>query len=333
MFLFRKDRSISVSAVVVAAAAVLLVAVQEGSNVANGWVPEPRNRNRNRNNNSCSRSPDPPTALLATETTTLEVCLSPGCVADGADGVLLKLEALAASCNSDTNGNNIAVTQGVCCSLCSSGPVAREPSSGKKHRKLNSNKKILDLLSLDSKNLNPHQEAVLEGIDLCLRGDQELQRKKYKQALQHYQTGLGRGMNAAIALGSSGGDGDDDDKLNDTQFRASLQWVVKALCSEATAKLQTRDADGAVFSAGTAYQLSLNRSSESLEVLQEAYQAIGDETKEREALEALFALYSAQEAEEASKPRARKKRKNPMEANKRRTLGFRLSKLGGTLPA
>lgn len=286
------------------------------------------------------------TSLLATttgttenDTTVIEVCLSPGCVADGADGVLLKLRALSASC-----GGNVDVAPGVCCSLCGNGPIAQEPATGKKHRKLTSNQKILGLLSLDSSDLDPNQAAVLEGIDAFLRGEEDLKRKNYKGALQQYAKGLETGMTAAIALGASSSNkytnDTDNDEDNDedniamgttTSGSASLQWVIQALCGEATAKLNTKDTDGAVLSSGTAYQLSNKTSARALEVLQEAYQTRGDDRLELEALEALFVRYEAQEKEEASIPRARRKRRTPMEANKRRTLGFRLSSLQSSL--
>ena len=253
------------------------------------------------------------------------MCLSPGCVADGAEGVLLKLQALAPSCAATTTieeNTNIVVARGVCCKLCAYGPAARDRMTGRKHRKLaDSNQKIVALLSLDAGiTMDPNQEAVLEAIDLCLKGDADLQRKKYKGAIQHYAKGIQRGMNAAITLNSS------NDNDNDT---SALQWVVQALCNEATAKLHTKDTDGTIISAQTAYMLSQKRSSKSLEALQEAYQTRGDDTNERMVLKALFALYEQQEQDEAASniPKARRKRPDPMEANKRRNLGFRLSKL------
>lgn len=210
------------------------------------------------------------------------------------------------------------ITQGVCCSLCGNGPVARDPVSGKKHRKITTNKKIVDLLEIE--NLDPNQEAVLEGIDLCLQGHQELKRKNYKGAAQHYAKAIETGMAAAIALGS-----------NDDNSIVALEWVIQALCNEGICKLKTADVDGAIVSAGTAYQLSLKTSSDSLEVLQEAYGAKKEARKELEALQALFILYEQQEeAQKGLKP-ARRKRITPMEANKRRTLGFRLSQLEATV--
>ncbi len=250
------------------------------------------------------------TSLYA-ETKTLEVCLSPGCVADGAETALLKLKSLCSRTDMD-------ITQGVCCSLCGNGPVARDPVSGKKHRKITTNKKIVDLLEIE--NLDPNQEAVLEGIDLCLQGHQELKRKNYKGAAQHYAKAIETGMAAAIALGS-----------NDDNSIVALEWVIQALCNEGICKLKTADVDGAIVSAGTAYQLSLKTSSDSLEVLQEAYGAKKEARKELEALQALFILYEQQEeAQKGLKP-ARRKRITPMEANKRRTLGFRLSQLEATV--
>jgi hypothetical protein len=258
-------------------------------------------------------------------------------VADGAEGVLLKLQALAPSCAAATTieeNSNIVVARGVCCKLCAYGPAARDRLTGRKHRKLaDSNQKIVALLSLDAgTTMDPNQEAVLEGIDMCLKGDADLQRKNYKGAIQHYAKGIQRGMNAAIALNSIITNDSNDDTNTNTNTNndtSALQWVVRALCNEATAKLHTKDTDGTIISAQTAYMLSQKRSSESLEALQEAYQTRGDDTNERMVLEALFALYEQQEQDEAASnvPRARRKRPDPMEANKRRNLGFRLTKL------
>lgn len=111
----------------------------------------------------------------------------------------------------------------------------------------------------------------------------------------------------------------------------ALEWVVKALSNEGTCKVKMNDMDGAIVSAGTAYQLSQKRSSESLEVLQEAYQAKKQTSEEFEALQALFQLYKEEEeAQKGLKP-ARRKKVTPMEQNKRRSLEFRLSQLEATV--
>jgi len=255
---------------------------------------------------------------------TLEVCFSPGCVADGAEGVLTKLSAL--SCNDES----IVVAKGVCCSLCGNGPVAIEPSTGKKHRRLTSNQKLLELLRLDADKVTPSQTAVLEGIDLCLKGDAELSRNNYKGALQHYATGIGRGMAAAIELSGDSSNENSDDNV-DNGDNQSLDWVVRALSSEATCKLRTGDVEGAIVSAGTAHQLSQKRSQGALEVLQEAYQTQGDDRNELAALETLTALYEEQAQAEAGLPLRKRKRLTVMEENQRRNLGFRLSSLRAKL--
>jgi hypothetical protein len=251
---------------------------------------------------------------------TLEVCFSPGCVADGAEGVLTKLSAL--TCNNES----IVVARGVCCSLCGNGPVAIEPSTGKKHRRLNSNQKLLELLRLDADKVTPSQTAVLEGIDQCLRGDVELSRNNYKGALQHYANGIGNGMAAAIELSGDSSNENSDDHIDNTNNQ-SLDWVIRALSSEATCKLRTGDVEGAIVSAGTAHQLSQKRSQGALEVLQEVYQSQGDDRNELAALEALTALYEEQAQAEAGLPPRKRKRLTVMEENQRRNLGFRLSTL------
>lgn len=77
--------------------------------------------------------------------------------------------------------------------------------------------------------------------------------------------------------------------------------------------------------------MSKKKSSESLEVLQEVYESIKEENKELEALEALFLLYEQQEEEDKVKPMRLRKRLSPTELGKRRSLGFRLSKLQTSL--
>ena len=255
-------------------------------------------------------------AAAATATTkVLEVCLSPGCLADGAEGLMLKLKALAAP------NSGCEIAPGVCCSLCGNGPVAIDPSTGKKHRRITTDDKILGLLfggGGGGDESDPRRSAILEGVNACLEGDEDLRRNNHRGAIRHYARGLAAGMNPAIELASGGA--------------SSLEWVVHALCGEAEAKLGTSDTEGAVLSAGTAYQLSGKTSMKSLEVLREAYETKGDDPrKELEVLEALTGLYEDEEERQAKLPRPKRKRLSPMEANKRRTLGFRLDTLRSTL--
>ncbi len=302
--------------------AVLLYIAIEKPKITAGWIASkhtilPKGRLNLRSNDMKRRNPTTERFSAAADddessTKTLDVCMSPGCVADGAETTLLKLRALSSSCEESTT-----ISRGVCCSLCGNGPVAMDQGSGKKHRKITNNQKILDLLGIDSKNLDPNQAAILEGIDLCLKGDQDFQRRNYKGASQSYAQGIEKGMTAAIAVG-----GDDP---------VALEWVVKALCNEGTCKVKTADMDGAILSAGTAYQLSQKRSAESLEVLQEAYQAKKQTKEELEALQALFCLYQEEEETQKGLKPARRKRVTPMEANKRRSLEFRLTQLEATV--
>ena len=298
------------------ASAVLALLVLEQVKVTTGWMLQ--RQHHNHPSSVCKRSETASTLLFVataadeqpvTATKTLEVCVSPGCVADGAETALLKLQALASS--------DVAITRGVCCSLCGNGPITRDPESGKKHRKITTNQKILQLLELED-NRDPNQEAVLEGIDLCLKGDQDLQRRNYKGASQNYAKGMERGMSAAIVLGG------------DTN-PVALEWVIKALCNEGTCKLKLNDIEGAILSAGTAYQLSQQKSSESLEVLQEAYQSTKQSQEELQALCSLFRLYKEQEEAQKGLRPARRKRISPMEANQRRSLEFRLQQLEATV--
>ena len=303
--------------------------------VVDAWtLPKPSSvpgsfRNRIIDIALCATNPNSvPSLEQQDETAVLEVCLSPGCLADGAEKVLLKLEALAScgSSSSPTPGSAIVgceIKEGVCCSLCGNGPVAIDASTGKKHRKLSSNQKILDLLLGRDNNTPSAGNDLLEGIDLCLEGEQDLQCNNYKGAIEHCAEGIERGTNAAIALG--GAYTDDEAKV------PSPRWVVDAHCNEATARLRTGDTERAIASAQNAYNLSQASSAKALEILAEAYQTSGQEVEELESLEALFVLYELQQ-QKATTPKARRRnRSNRMEENNRRTLGFRLAKLQATL--
>jgi len=149
-----------------------------------------------------------------TTTTTLEVCTSPGCVADGADEAIIKLQALTSMSSSSSSSldysfrdNNIVVVKsGVCCSLCGNGPIVIDTNSGKIHRKvLSSDKKILEVVvSLNDENenkinVNINKALLLDGINLCFSGDKALKSKDYADAIEKYSNGIDIGMeNPAI---------------------------------------------------------------------------------------------------------------------------------------
>lgn len=257
--------------------------------------------------------------------TTLEVCLSPGCKADGAERTLLKLQALATE--------DVLVVPGVCCSLCGNGPIVMDTTTQKKYRKVVSSSiesnKILEVLLLtkqdddddtasSSTTLDPDRAAVLEGFNLVVEGDAALEQKKYSQAIEKYDTAMVTGLEAALTLEKRRREASVSTSESLLVPPQGLVWVIQAKCNEARAKLALNDSEGAMIDAESAFQLSRNTYAPSLQLLQEACQAKGDGVGELEALQALFDL------PEPSKMTA-------MEANKRRSLSFRLSKLQATI--
>mmetsp|Transcript_4142 Transcript_4142/g.4269 ORF Transcript_4142/g.4269 Transcript_4142/m.4269 type:complete len:387 (+) Transcript_4142:1488-2648(+) len=254
-----------------------------------------------------------------TTTTTLEVCTSPGCVADGADEAIIKLQALTSMSSSSSldysfrDNNIVVVKSGVCCSLCGNGPIVIDTNSGKIHRKvLSSDKKILEVvLSLNDENeneinVNINKALLLDGINLCFNGDKALKSKDYAGAIEKYSNGIDIGMEnpAIISLineqqqqnnnQEESNGGNDDEESNDdntTKMKeqrkerqrltnnSGLNWLINAHSNQARSRLQSRDIDGAIATAELGYKLSMETSIESSMILQEAYQQRSSTTR------------------------------------------------------
>jgi tetratricopeptide (TPR) repeat protein len=240
------------------------------------------------------------TSLL--DANTYEVCLSPGCIADGAEATLLKLQALSPS--------GIIVKEGGCCSLCGNGPVVLDEANNKKYRKV-SEKKLLDIL-FGEEDLNPQQEAVLKAFNLVADANDATDRNDYEGAVKLYEEAIDVGMQPALQLqGKRSGVTEEELKSSPP---SGLRWLIKARKNEATAKLNVGDSDGAIIAAQSACELSQNASPDCLMLLHECYSSKGDVDGELKALRALFDL---PEPEKIS----------TTQANQRRTQGFRMAKL------
>ena len=231
----------------------------------------------------------------ASKNVSFQVCLSPGCLADGARQTLDKLQALAP--------HNLDISAGTCESLCGNGPIVSQLSEKKKvtHRRV-SGDALLDLLSdyaIDPK--------LLEGYELVSQAQEWFLKKEYSQAMSLYEKGIRMALEPAKALlhlDPQEGDG----------MPKRVEWLVRAYRQEAESRLQLGDHDGALVAAKAACNLSNNADAASLEVLASVCQAGKNVRGELEALQALFAL-----PEDAKMSRE--------VANRRRTLGFRLAKL------
>lgn len=223
-----------------------------------------------------------------------QVCLSPGCVADGAHKTLDKLRAVAPS--------HAEINAGTCESLCGNGPIVSQVSGEKKkiiHRRI-SGDALLALLTDYA--VDP---ALLEGYDLVSQAQDYFRKKKYQEAILLYEKGIRIALEPARDLLET----DEHDEMP-KQF----DWLVRAYREEAEAKLQVNDAQGSLVSARAACDLSNNGDAPSLDMLATICQALSDANEELNALQAYFAL-----PEDPNMPRE--------VANRRRTLGFRLAKL------
>lgn len=138
----------------------------------------------------------PPNIGDIMDVVTFDVCLSPGCMADGAAATIVKLRALAPP--------NIVVRKGSCSSACGNGPIvirkslATKGETGQTYRKITGDK-ILQLLSNegeDAANANSRikaftiDERLAQGYDLTVLADHafslhnyELSRDLYAQAI------------------------------------------------------------------------------------------------------------------------------------------------------
>jgi tetratricopeptide (TPR) repeat protein len=303
---------------------------------------------------SSSSSSSSSTTTTASAIMNLEVCMSPGCIADGANEALLKLQALSSTSKSSTltgtgtgTGTDaaIVVQPGVCCSLCGNGPVVFDKSNNKKYRNvLSSNTKILDIILSSSflddddngndngNDYRNNMNKILDGINICFDGDEALKAKDYIGAIEKYSMAIDIGMNNPIIINSLIKKQQDDTTTTKT---AALNWLINAHCNKAKSLLVIKDIDGAIISAEKASELSLQTSIESFIILQDAYQKRNsnkgennDTVRELHVLQSLFDLL---ELHDSSQPVSKKKKSKPiMDVNKRRTLGFRLTKLQQT---
>ena len=239
-----------------------------------------------------------PLLLAACSKNLFQVCLSPGCAADGAQETLDKLQALAPP--------EVEICAGTCESLCGSGPVVSFHGQDNKkviHKRV-SGKALLDLL-LSQYPIHP---SLLDGYELVAQAKQYFLKKDYLKAILLYEQGI------QLALVPS------KERFQDDKTRDGMRWLVRAYAQEAEARLSVAHFKGALASAQAACDLSNHVDSYSLEVLANICQVCKDARGELEALQSLFAL-----PQDPNIPRD--------VTNRRRTLGFRLQKLERELGA
>ena len=250
------------------------------------------------------------------------VCLSPGCISDGAQATLERLQALAPP--------NVRVQEGGCISACGNGPVVTESSLAdqklsKVHRRVKGTK-ARDLL-LEASNLRDDgdREAsiftatpanVIEGYDLVIQADAEFEKKNYKEAARLYEEAIALSFAPALELQRL------REKLQpkessstQTRLPVELEWLVRARRNEAQCLLDLGKTEDAILAAQSACNISRNTSFEAFQLLAEIYRSKDDAKRELQALQTMFALPVEED------------KLSMQQKNQRRVLGFRLASL------
>ena len=247
--------------------------------------------------------------LLAASSKTdvsFQVCLSPGCIADGAHQTLAKLQALAPP--------GVEIGKGTCESLCGKGPIVTQPVGYKNkviHRRI-SGDALLDLLSNSIEyEMDP---ALVQGYELVAQAQECFLKKEYEKAISLYKEGIGMALDPAERLVQS------EEQQEGGGLPPRLEWLVRAYCEQAEAHLAVKGVTDALVAAQEACDLSNNADALSLETLAQVCQVSNNAQGELKALQSLFAL--------PDDPKM-----SLDVANRRRTLGFRLAKLERELNA
>jgi hypothetical protein len=250
--------------------------------------------------------------------TRYEVCLSPGCVADGAVATLHKLQAFAPP------GDEVVT--GACCSLCGNGPIVmtcQQPttpaaSATTKHRRIKGNK-LLSMILQQGHDESVVSKSLVEAYEKYELAGEAMKAKDYETAVRLFGDATRLGYSSAIDLQETR-KAIGVENISSNGIPVALLWLVDLRNKEALAKLELGDWEGALASADSACELASGQDMGSLEVLAQIQQARGDSKAERHALTKLVALMDDRTT------------LSVQEANRLRQLGFRLQKLEREVP-
>ena len=287
--------------------------------------------NNNDTNPSSRRILDP--AAVVKPPIQLEVCLSPGCVADGSLKTIKKCIALAPP-------NTFIIQKGGCVSACGNGPVIREdekfihkrvkdvlPLMEELISKNSSSSNIRNLKRDDNDNEDDDDDDgesmiprdLIDGYEIAMNAETSFQKSDYEEAIILYQKGIDTAIECALEISKeynnnndTNGDNRKDIEVKDTP--PNLEWIVDAYCDLSTAQMHIKDYVGSLDAATNACSLSRESDPKCLELLAQIYQLRNESEQERKALTKLFAI-----TVEGELPRD--------VSNRRRSQRFRLEKL------
>lgn len=268
----------------------------------------------------------------------LEVCTSPGCVADGARSTLAKLRALAPPPQSDSG---VAVKEGRCASACGSGPVVIETGGGIERNddgtdasttadarvvhKWIQDEALIKLLEGDSGDVDGSDgdgeigfqisKDIVKGFELYEQANDmvKLTRRHTAETGELYQQAIDIAADAVLLTMTMVPDDNADFMLP-----PNVEWVVDCYRQLATSKLAAFDRDGALEAAQKACDITRSKDIASLEVMAEVCKARLDNEGELGALRRIFELDEKNKSGEEVRRDV---------ALRRREQGFRLASL------
>ena len=233
----------------------------------------------------------------------LEVCLSPGCVADGASEALCRLRALAPL-------DSFSVEPGKCASACGAGPVVIEPSDKANvptivHKNVKG-VALVKLLEADGVEVDP---KIVDGYELAMQGKAAMTEKDNKKAARLLEEGISTAFDSVAGQSSEAATAECS-----AAVAPHAEWILAAYCNLAAVRLKISDKYGALEAAHNACELSRSIDPLSLETMAEVCAAKKDDVGELDALRKIFAL-----PQEDDPPRD--------VALRRRSQSFRLARL------
>jgi len=252
--------------------------------------------------------------MAACNPKTIEVCLSPGCKADGAEATLARLCALSPP--------HVTVSEGGCESLCGKGPIVIQKETKPKNKKIVHTRVQSDnlsklLFSLEEDNDSRTTPDLAKSYDMVRAAVTAMIANDNDHAITLFRDGLTLALPHAMALQKNR----DDFCTTDETKPSRLQWLVVAHRQYARVLVQQGGDEENFLAASRVAEHSVELSrfldAESYETVAEVCRAQTDGVGERDALRRVFEL----EPEGVTQGIAFNV------VNRRRELGFRLAKL------
>lgn len=258
--------------------------------------------------------------------------MSPGCKADGAEGTLAEMQALAPP--------GVCIEEGGCVSQCGKGPIVTttttktattttdsESKKIPKNRKSKEDVIIYKRVSDETivlELLPTIMEELVEGYRIVQKAKEFFDASQYEEAIDLYEKGLDLALQPAMDMHmpkndeEKNRDNDDGVVVDSVVFAVpvGMHWIIRT-CHEMTQSyLALRRKDEALISAQRAIEISKQSDATSYQYLAKVYAEMKNDYGEYDALQNMFDL------EPLGTPGL-----SAVISNQRRTLSFRWNKL------